>query len=121
MISTKRSKYSIGLLTTENRDKWADIRHELCQNTENAQNLEKIESSMFLVCLDENSPVTRENVGRQLWHGNGNDRFFDKSLQFIVFANGKAGFNGEHSMMDGIPTSRICEYILEGYHFSNED
>ena len=34
--------------------------------------------------------------------------------EFIVFDNGKAGFNGEHSMMDATPTSRICEFICEG-------
>ena len=32
---------------------------------------------------------------RALWHGDGRNRFFDKSLQLIVFSNGKAGFNGE--------------------------
>jgi len=50
---------------------------------------------MFLVCLDQSSPVTRNEVSRALWHGDGKNRFFDKSLQFIVFENGKAGFNGE--------------------------
>ena len=32
---------------------------------------------------------------RALWHGDGRNRFFDKSIQLIVFSNGKAGFNGE--------------------------
>ncbi|KAJ3057991.1 Carnitine O-acetyltransferase mitochondrial, partial [Quaeritorhiza haematococci] len=53
-------------------------------------------------------------VSTACWHGDGRNRFFDKSLQFIIFDNGKAGFNGEHSMMDATPTSRICEFILEG-------
>ena len=108
------SKYSTGLFTTDNRDKWTDIRQEMCKSSLNAMSLERIESSMFLVSLDRNSPVTREEVGRLLWHGDGHDRFFDKSMQFIVFANGKAGFNGEHSMMEAVPTSKICEFIVEG-------
>jgi carnitine O-acetyltransferase len=34
-------------------------------------------------------------------------------MQFIVFDNAKAGFNGEHSMMDATPTSRLCEHVCE--------
>jgi carnitine O-acetyltransferase len=59
--------------------------------------LEQIESSIFTLCLDDTSPVTRNEVGRGLWHGDGRNRFFDKSVQIIVFANGKAGMNGEAS------------------------
>ena len=34
-------------------------------------------------------------TGRALWHGDGRNRYFDKSVQFVVFANGKAGMIGE--------------------------
>lgn len=30
----------------------------------------------------------------------------------IVFENGKSGFNGEHSCMDGTPTSRLNDWLL---------
>jgi carnitine O-acetyltransferase len=33
--------------------------------------------------------------------GSGYNRWFDKSIQLICTANGKAGLLGEHSMMDG--------------------
>jgi carnitine O-acetyltransferase len=80
----------------------------------NKKSLDKIERAAFAVCLDDTSPVTREESSRACWHGDGQNRFFDKSLQFIVFENGKAGFNGEHSMMDATPTHRLCDFILEG-------
>ena len=60
-----------------------------------------------MICLDDTEPYTRDEVGRALWHGDGRNRFFDKTLQFIVFKNGKAGFNGEHSMV-------CCIFI--GFH-----
>ncbi|KAI9149713.1 Carnitine O-acetyltransferase mitochondrial [Blastocladiella emersonii ATCC 22665] len=104
---------ALGALTTENRDIWTDVRAKLTANPANAAALEKLESAVFAVCLDDAAPVTREEVGRALWHGDGRNRWFDKSLQFIVFANGKAGFNGEHSMMDATPTGRLCEWILD--------
>ncbi len=77
--------------------------------------MQKLESSVLLLCLDDTAPVTREEAGRALWHGDGRNRWFDKSLQLIVFENGKAGFNGEHSMMDATPTFRMCDYICEQY------
>lgn len=33
--------------------------------------------------------------------GEGANRWWDKSLMWIVFKNGEAGFVGEHSCMDG--------------------
>jgi carnitine O-acetyltransferase len=34
-------------------------------------------------------------------------------VQFIVFDNAKAGIMGEHSVMDGTPTTRLCDDILD--------
>ncbi|KAI8145864.1 acyltransferase ChoActase/COT/CPT [Fennellomyces sp. T-0311] len=105
---------AVGALTTENRDKWTDYREALiAANPENKQLLEQIESSSFVVCLDDSTPVTRDEGSRACWHGDGRNRFFDKPLQFIVFDNGKAGFNGEHSCMDGTATCRLNEYVTD--------
>ena len=41
----------------------------------------------------------------------GYNRWFDKSLQFIVTSNGQAGMNGEHSMMDGMPTVHLAGLV----------
>ncbi|KAI8804554.1 Choline/Carnitine o-acyltransferase-domain-containing protein [Cladochytrium replicatum] len=121
-VAAQRTKAPpLGILTCEHRDTWADVRAQIVSSTvvnnasgkTNAQLLEQLESAAFLVCLDDINPVTREEIGRACWHGDGRNRWFDKSLQFIVFENGKAGFNGEHSMMDATPTSRLCEYISE--------
>lgn len=106
---------AIGALTTENRDVWTQTRTaHLLSNRQNAASLDVIERAAFVVCLDTSSPVTKEEISRACWHGDGRNRFFDKSMQFVVFENGRAGFNGEHSMMDATPTSRICEFICEG-------
>ncbi|KAG1053835.1 hypothetical protein G6F46_002130 [Rhizopus delemar] len=105
----------IGVLTSDNRDKWTEYRDNLIKSSpENRQLLEKIESSDFVVCLDDSKPITRDESSRACWHGDGRNRFFDKPLQFIVFENGKAGFMGEHSCMDGMATCRLNEYICDG-------
>ncbi|KAI9347533.1 acyltransferase ChoActase/COT/CPT [Pilaira anomala] len=105
----------IGILTSDNRDKWTEYRENLVSaNPENAKLLEKVESSDFVICLDDQTPVTRDEGSRACWHGDGRNRFFDKPLQFIVFENGKAGFMGEHSCMDGTATCRLNEYVCDG-------
>jgi len=85
---------------------------------------------MILVCLDDAKPVTREEASWACWVGDGKNRFYDKhqrmgvprdsvavmanllTLTVIVFENGKSGFLGEHSCMDGTPTLRLNEFAL---------
>ncbi|KAJ3153200.1 Carnitine O-acetyltransferase mitochondrial [Geranomyces variabilis] len=105
---------AVGALTAANRDTWAKARDALLQSPRNKASLAAIESASFVVCLDDTAPVTREEASRACWHGDGQNRFFDKPLQFIVFENGKAGFLGEHSMMDATPTSMMCDFICKG-------
>ncbi|KAJ1553091.1 Carnitine O-acetyltransferase mitochondrial [Cladochytrium tenue] len=105
---------AIGALTTENRDSWAKTRKTLlAASPVNKKSLDAIETGAFVLCLDDTAPVTKEEVSVACWVGDGKNRFFDKSFQFIVFENGKAGFNGEHSMMDATPTSRLSEWVLQ--------
>ncbi|KAK0636908.1 acyltransferase ChoActase/COT/CPT [Bombardia bombarda] len=102
----------VGYLTSQNRDVWTKQRTELLNSApENAQALKDIESSAFVVCLDASTPITLEGRAHTYWHGPGNNRFYDKPLQFIVCANAAAGFMGEHSMMDGTPTHRLNDYV----------
>ncbi|KAJ1947893.1 Carnitine O-acetyltransferase mitochondrial [Kickxella alabastrina] len=104
----------VGVLTSDNRDLWADNRQALVEAApENALVLERLQSAAFVVCLDSEQPVTRKEAHRVFWHGNGRNRWFDKSLQFIVCDNAKAGFLGEHSSMDGTPTCRLSDYVLD--------
>ncbi|OZJ04997.1 hypothetical protein BZG36_02111 [Bifiguratus adelaidae] len=103
---------AIGVLTADNRDIWTKNREVLLSaSSKNRSLMDKIDSAAFVLCMDNTTPVTREEVSRACWHGDGRNRFFDKPLQFIVFDNGKAGFNGEHSMMDGTATSRLNDYV----------
>ncbi|KAJ3248215.1 Carnitine O-acetyltransferase mitochondrial [Chytriomyces hyalinus] len=105
---------AVGAFTTQDRDSWAKIRENLLAvSPKNQASLDKIEKAAFVVCLDDAKPVTYEQRSHKCWVGDGKNRFFDKSFQFIIFDNGVAGFNGEHSMMDATPTSRLCEWVLD--------
>ena len=103
---------AIGALTSQNRDVWYNARKALqSAHPANVQALETIQAASFTICLDDASPITLEERAHQYWHGDGQNRWFDKPLQFIVNENGTSGFVGEHSMMDGTPTHRLNDYI----------
>ncbi|TEB30576.1 acyltransferase ChoActase/COT/CPT [Coprinellus micaceus] len=112
LAGSESSPVSIGSFTADNRDSWTDNRAKLiAASPKNAELLEKIESAMIVVALDDGAPVTRDQVSWETWTGNARNRFFDKH-QIVVFENGKSGFLGEHSCMDGTPTLRMNEFIL---------
>ncbi|KAJ2782834.1 Carnitine O-acetyltransferase mitochondrial [Coemansia javaensis] len=103
----------VGLLTADGRDAWTRARELLLRVApENAEALDQIESSAFLVSLEKDRPATREELSRAIWHGDGRSRWFDKPCQFVVCDNARAGFCGEHSMMDGTPTLRLVDYVV---------
>ncbi|KAI0008571.1 acyltransferase ChoActase/COT/CPT [Xylariaceae sp. FL0662B] len=111
---------AVGALTSENRDVWADAHKVLLDaSPKNKAALEAIESASFVVCLDDAAPVTLEERAHQYWHGDGQNRWYDKPLQFIVNDNGTSGFMGEHSMMDGTPTHRLNDFVNDAI-FNNK-
>ena len=48
----------------------------------------------------------------QLLHGDSGNRWFDKSLSFIVFADGTAGINVEHCGLDGTTILGLVDTML---------
>ena len=103
---------AIGALTSQNRDIWYNAREALLSaHPGNAQALETIQAASFVICLDDASPITLEERAHQYWHGDGQNRWFDIPLQFIINENGTSGFTGEHSMMDGTTTHRLNDYV----------
>ena len=105
---------AVALLTTMNRDDWAEAREALLRiHPRNKTILETIESALFALCLDDFSPMTLDDRFRAALHGDGNNRWFDKSFQFIVARNGKFALNGEHSGLDGYPVHRLIRYIYD--------
>ncbi|KAF9047176.1 carnitine acetyl transferase [Hymenopellis radicata] len=110
----------VGVLTASNRDVWAQDYVELASSAHNAGIIADIHSAAFTISLDSASPTTPVEHSRYLWHGhtvNGTplglqNRWVDKPCQFIVFDNAYAGIMGEHSVMDGTPTVRLCDDVL---------
>ncbi|KAF1988101.1 CoA-dependent acyltransferase [Aulographum hederae CBS 113979] len=108
----------IGVLTSSDRDTWADARGKLTgSSAEMKKSIEDIESSCFVLCLDAEKPKTSEELAAQIWYGNsGTNRWFDKPVQFVVTDAGSSGYVGEHSAVDGGPGLRLNEFVQAYIH-----
>ncbi|MCO5613879.1 hypothetical protein L7F22_068157 [Adiantum nelumboides] len=116
--SPESTAFPVGSLTSQNRDAWTQGREALLKVAgagaeQNKATLQRIESSIIVICLDDLNPVTTEERAWEYWWGDGKNRFYDKQ-QLIVSRNGKTGYMGEHSTMDGTPTLRMNDFVLSG-------
>lgn len=123
-----------GLLTTENRRVWANVRDYVFHSADSAnwKNLKIIDSALFVICLDDVSfgkgqenelvksllcgtsqiDLDSANAARPLGvqRGTCSNRWYDK-LQLIITRNGKAGINFEHTGIDGHTVLRLATDI----------
>lgn len=102
----------VGALTSLNRDEFLSTYENMTKSPINKLSYETVHASSFIICLDSNTPITIEEKSRNCWHGDGQNRYFDKPLEFFISANGNSGFLGEHSRMDATPTVQMNNYIL---------
>ena len=110
----------VSILTTLNREEWADARAMLIDcHPDNQMYLDIIERALFALCLDTSSPESLKERFHAALHGDGDNRWFDKSFQFIVGKNGKVAVNGEHAGLDGYPVHRLIRYIHQESGKSN--
>ena len=92
---------SVGTLTADERDSWAELRAvAMSMNLTNKDALDTIEAAAFVICLDDSSPATPTERCNTLLLGDPRNRWSDKTLQFVVCANGVSGYICEHSMLD---------------------
>ncbi|XP_034271245.1 carnitine O-palmitoyltransferase 1, brain isoform isoform X3 [Pantherophis guttatus] len=107
-------------MTAGERDAWARARQTYFESGVNKQSLSIIEKAAFFVILDTSEQGLRgPNPGqaldvyaKSLLHGHCCDRWFDKSFNLIVYRNGKAGINAEHSWADAPIIGHLWEYTL---------
>ena len=81
--------------------------------------LEAVERAILLLVLESGPPPEHprsSEAARLFLHGDARGRWFDKSIQLIVAANGVSGFCMEHAGFDGSTALRFAEFLVE-----NED
>ncbi|MFE1176353.1 choline/carnitine O-acyltransferase [Streptomyces sp. NPDC058773] len=104
---------SVGHLTTMARAEWAAARETLrAHDPRNADALDAIETALFCVCLEDLAPADPQEACDQLLHGDHGNRWFDKAVSLIVFADGRAGINVEHCELDGTTILGFTDALL---------
>ncbi|KAM8729670.1 choline O-acetyltransferase b [Acanthopagrus schlegelii] len=110
----------VGILTSDGRTEWAQAREELTKDLTNRDSLALIESCLCVVCLDEPCGLEPRDTTRALLmlHGggrekNGANRWYDKSMQFVVGMDGVCGVVCEHSAFEGIVLVQCSEYVMK--------
>lgn len=103
----------LAAMTTENRTVWAETREEYFSGGINSISLEMIESAIFIVSLEtEEYGNDFTKMSQSLFHGNGINRWCDKSFNMVVFGNAKAGLHVEHSWADAPVIAHMWEHVL---------
>uniref|UniRef100_A0A8C6V6P8 Carnitine O-acetyltransferase b n=1 Tax=Neogobius melanostomus TaxID=47308 RepID=A0A8C6V6P8_9GOBI len=118
--SWKTDKEPMGILTSEHRHTWGAAYNRLLRDKINRESVRAIETGLFSLCLD--SPVMRisdekyaSRKAAQVLHGGGTfsnsgNRWFDKTLQFVVGEDGSWGLLYEQATTEGVQvaTLRAC-------------
>jgi len=104
---------SVGHLTTLAREDWAATRQALLDvSADNRATLDVVETALLCLCLDDVVPADTTSACDLLLHGNSANRWFDKALSFVVFADGRAGLNAEHAELDGTTILDLVDDVL---------
>lgn len=113
----------VGILTTQHRDSWGKSYVSLIKDKTNKESVSAIQRSIFTLCLDGAMPRVSEEMYRscaavQMLHGGGSqwnsgNRWFDKTLQFIVGEDGTCGANYEHAPAEGPPIVALIDHVVE--------
>ncbi|KAM9302989.1 peroxisomal carnitine O-octanoyltransferase isoform 1-T1 [Morus bassanus] len=106
----------LAALTSNERTKWAELREYLINlDPKNLTLLEKIQRSLFVVCLDDASPhATPEDyteIARLGLTGDPTVRWGDKSYSNIFFSNGTCSAFCDHSPFDAIALITMSVYV----------
>ncbi|XP_077986984.1 carnitine O-palmitoyltransferase 2, mitochondrial-like [Glandiceps talaboti] len=112
------AEYPVGMLTSEERNTWASLRQNL-EDAGNAETLKLVDSAVFCLCLDDNEPGLEDPVKltRAMLHGDGVNRWLDKSFQLIICKDGIASLNFEHAWGDGVA---VVRFMNETYKDTTE-
>ncbi|XP_008103907.2 carnitine O-acetyltransferase [Anolis carolinensis] len=121
--SWKTDKEPLGVLTSDHRHTWGQAYTTLMRDKLNRESARAIQRSLFTVCLD--APVLKVSDARassrlaaQMLHGGGSysnsgNRWFDKTLQFIIGEDGSFGVLYEQAVAEGPPIATIIDHVLD--------
>jgi len=105
---------ALGALTGMERPRWARAREELRLFAPvNAESFAAIEKALFAVAIESESPKDTPGLMGDLLHGDPGNRWYDKSITYIAYPDGKLGLNIEHSGWDGSTVVNMVARVFQ--------
>ncbi|KAM6936125.1 peroxisomal carnitine O-octanoyltransferase [Lycodopsis pacificus] len=106
----------VAALTSEERTRWALAREHLISiDPHNNTILETIQSSLFIISLDETKPYSTPenytNLAVEALKGNPTIRWGDKTYNSLSFADGSFGSTCDHAPYDAMVLVSMCWYL----------
>lgn len=105
-------EFPLSYLTSENRDIWAELRQKLVSGG-NEATLKKVDSAVFCLCLDDFPIRDFVHLSHSMLHGDGTNRWFDKSFNLIIAKDGTAAIHFEHAWGDGVAVLRFFNEVFK--------
>ena len=94
-----------------------------CLSQRNVDNLSLLRDALFVVALDPNTSPRKANEAMfELHSGNFVNRWYDKSVQLVVFGNGVAGFvNNYLAGMTGTVGTNFVRIAVNNERLAEEE
>ncbi|TDH71464.1 hypothetical protein CCR75_001110 [Bremia lactucae] len=119
MEAASKAEENIAALTAAGRIEWAENREQFFSSGMNKRSLEAIESAVFVVVLQNDVAKDWTLMGKDLIHGTGGNRWFDKSFNLVIYKNSVAGINAEHAWADAPVMAHAWEEVYTKQCFAN--
>jgi carnitine O-palmitoyltransferase 1 len=102
---------AIAALTGWHRGRWAEAREHYFWEGVNKESLSMIEKAFCHLHLYDETPADMQKQAKSLLHADGKTLWFDKSVTFATYPNGKAGMMAEHSYADALTVAHMWEWV----------
>ncbi|KAI1882358.1 hypothetical protein AGOR_G00249860 [Albula goreensis] len=108
--SLQTNKEPVGILTSQHRNTWGKAYNNLIKDKVNKDSVRAIQKSIFT--------LYRSRAAAHMLHGGGSrwnsgNRWFDKTLQFIIGEDGSCGLIYEHAPAEGPPIVSLVDHVVE--------
>ncbi|XP_022084319.1 carnitine O-acetyltransferase-like isoform X2 [Acanthaster planci] len=121
----------VNILTSEHRNTWGKIYKKMSKDKVNRASFEEIKRSIFMLSLDKptyselDEQTQIESFGNHcakiaLYGGgsraNSCNRWFDKTIQFMIGTDGEIALQYEHCTAEGPPITAMIDHSLHYAH-----
>lgn len=104
---------NVGIFTTAERDRAAQIYNDLKAFEVNVKNLEILQDALIVISIDEESDNSEEAIENLMLESTS--KYYDKTIQLVITKKGRIGYSIEHTAVDGTTIFAVISHVNEGF------